>query len=183
MKFAVKNEQTEEGIVAYIIAAGAQFSFLVGKGKLRVATRPGAHFWVVERDETKFQIQLVVTPIPQNIATAGLSDEQVLAHHCRSEVEHQECNLHQKLLEDTVAWGRYPTGEPYTRWCTEMEVPAQEISSITACANTLHAGHIILYTVQGIGAGWSLEALRLKSLRVVMSTFRHGDLERPQTAR
>lgn len=174
MEFEVKNEPTDDGAVAYVSAAEARFSFLVGKGKLRVAMPPGAYIWLVERDGVKFMIQLVVTPVPQNIATAELKAEQVLADHRRCEVDYQVGIRQQKSLEETLGLWRFPTGEPFFVWCMEMQSVGEEMSPIIAYATTLHAGHIIMHTVQGIGPGWDWDRLRLKILRVVISTFRNS---------
>ncbi len=159
-------------MIVCVVAAQARFSFLIGKGRVSVRRRPGAYFWSVERGAVKWLLQLVVTPVPPDMI--HLPTEQALAIHGRSEIDFHIANSRQTLLAETGEWGHFPTGELFGTWCMEAREPTEGMSAATAYAHTLHAGHVIVFVVQGFGSGWTVERLRMKCRRIMLSTFRHG---------
>jgi hypothetical protein len=172
MEAKVRYEETEQGMVAYLTAPSFQFSFLIGKGELQAAADPGVNIWSVERGGILWWIEVVLTPIPEEVAATAVSGQEILESHRFWDLDTRVQSFGEKLIEGTMGFGRFPTGEPFAFWCTEFP-DNQKVSRETAYATTVHGGHVIVYTVQGIGAGVNRDILRMKSMRVIFSMFRH----------
>src|SRR5215469_1620567 len=169
MDVKVTYQDTEQGMVAYLTTPSFQFSFLIGKGDLKAVAEPGVNIWSVERNGIQWWIEVLLTPIPEEMV--AMPATEILKSHRFWDLDTQVRSFGKGLIKGTMGFGQFPTGEPFAVWCTEF-VDNQNQSRETAHATTMQGGHVIVYIVQGIGAGVSRDMLRMKGMRVILSMFR-----------
>jgi hypothetical protein len=56
----------------------------------------------------------------------------------------------------------------------KLEVEGAKVTTYWSDGTTLHDGIVVLFRVEGLGAGWNPELLNLKCQRVLLSMFGHS---------
>lgn len=180
MKVEIAYDLVPEGVIALVSAGEARFSFRVGKGVESTSEVHGARLWSVEESGRHYIMQMVLSGVSEEAIRSAVPHDSILVSHMRWETEFQEQRLQRKLVRSGLS--HFPTGEPYLLWGMEGEVgtsvgDGEKASNYSSNATTFHDGVIVLFGIQGLGAGWEDSRLvDLKCSRVVLSMFRHSSL-------
>ena len=177
MEVEIAYERSSEGLIALVSAGQARFSFRVGKHPKRTFEAQGARYWFVEEGARQHVVQMMLSEVPEEVIRTRATHSTILISHMRWEADFQEQQWRRKLVHSGL--GHFPTGEPYLRWRMEgpkdeLEVESEKATTYWSDGTTLHDGIVVLFRVEGLGAGWNPELLDLKCERVLLSMFRHS---------
>jgi hypothetical protein len=175
VSITVENTRTEEGLIAHVSGPVTPFSLRVGKGQVRYARDEHALYWIVEEGVCAYHLQLLLQALPEGRGQDGVSPVEILIGHLRWAVD---ASFRHDGRGITASGGRlvhFPTGEEVLFWSMAGRSAGAPAVAVSAHASTLHSGHVLFLSVEGIGSNWGEDALETKCLRCMLSVFRHRE--------
>jgi len=176
-------DRTEEGFVAYCGGDPPRFSFLVGQEDLKAGQIGDNLIFVTRGAPGPYTLQVIWLSLPEDAAQLpATEDAEVLTSHFRWEMDHQS-QLHSDFeVPDGAGIYALPSGRVflagYTKFAEDEPDDGQggedRATPFTAYASMRDGPDLIMFSVQGLGAGWSPNALLLKAMRTACATFFHA---------
>lgn len=191
MAKTLRIDEKPEGFIACCHGSSSPFSFLAGQRELSVTEIHDNYLFSTRASKGPYLLQFIWPDLDKSIADLGSEhDLEILADYCRWEMDYQEQTLRRKLVPESLGAMKLPTGRYFI---TRYSEPVDDVDSSTPEAETAgsnedlsdgldatpYSGYVcmrndhelVVFTIQGLGSGWTPASVRLKAMRIAFSTF------------
>jgi hypothetical protein len=186
MEKTLRINETSEGFIAYCQGSSSPFSFLAGQRELSAQKVHDNYLFASQASPGRYMLQLVWPDLHASISDLGGShDLEILGGYLHYEMEYQKQALGNQLAPDSLGVRKLPTGRQVLTWCSEpadgpsAAEPGDGEDTSGSMSATPYSGfasmrngrELVVFGIQGLGSGWTRDAVRIKAMRIAFSTF------------